>query len=195
MSAFNQAIFFNPVFPVAHLNRAIVHYGLGNEKKAIEDLNTAIEMGKNTSNIYFFRGVLRKESGDYEGALIDYDRAIDLDSSYTNAIFNRSVTLKMMGDYSEAMVGAEALLELAPETAAHWNLKGNIQMLFGDYFDAINSYDEAIREDADYAEAYFNRGLAYTLIYAIDRACSDFEDAKRLGYDEAIDIQGQFCGQ
>lgn len=68
-------------------------------------------------------------------------------------------------------------------------------MLYGDYFDAISSYDAAIRENPDYSEAFFNRGLAYVLIYANDRACEDFERTRSLGFEDAGEMGLKFCGR
>ena len=46
--------------------------------------------------------------------------------------------------------------------------------------DAIASYDEAIRLDPEYVDAYYNRGLAYSKIAETSKAIDDLTEAIRL---------------
>ena len=46
--------------------------------------------------------------------------------------------------------------------------------------EAISAYDMALRLKPDYAEAYYNRGTAKTLIGEYETALADFDEAIRL---------------
>ena len=53
----------------------------------------------------------------------------------------------------------------------------------GDYENAIEAYDEAIRLNPQYAKAYNNRGIAYGLLGQQEQADRDFAKAKELGVE------------
>ena len=55
----------------------------------------------------------------------------------------------------------------------------------GDYENAIEAYDEAIRLDPQDAYAYNNRGNAYKYLGKYERAIQDFDEAIRLAPDDA----------
>ncbi|MCH7521715.1 MAG: tetratricopeptide repeat protein, partial [Candidatus Marinimicrobia bacterium] len=57
----------------------------------------------------------------------------------------------------------------------------------GQYPRAIEDYDQAIRLDADYADAYNNRGNAYDKLGQRERAIQDWRKACELGYQPACD--------
>ena len=50
----------------------------------------------------------------------------------------------------------------------------------GKYPLAINDYDIAIQLKSDFAEAYFNRGLAKYILKHVEEAKQDFQKALRL---------------
>ena len=66
--------------------------------------------------------------------------------------------------------------------------------MFGDYYDAIESYNKAINADYEYAEAYYNRGLALIMTYRPYQGCDDLEKAKELKYTKAQEMITNFCG-
>lgn len=57
---------------------------------------------------------------------------------------------------------------------------GNILSEGGWIREAISAYDIALRLKPDYAEAYYNRGTAKTLIGEYETAITDFDEAIRL---------------
>lgn len=57
---------------------------------------------------------------------------------------------------------------------------GNILSEGGWVSEAISAYDMALRLKSDYAEAYYNRGTAKTLIGEYEAAIADFDEAIRL---------------
>ncbi|EON78942.1 hypothetical protein ADIS_0535 [Lunatimonas lonarensis] len=56
-------------------------------------------------------------------------------------------------------------------------LKGNGKLQEGDLQGAIRFYEEAIRLDNSYADAFYNRGIAYQRLANFQRAIGDFEKA------------------
>jgi tetratricopeptide (TPR) repeat protein len=91
------------------------------------------------------------------------------------------------------MRDTELILKLDSESPERWNLKGNIEVLFGDYREAINSYNEAVKLKPNYAEAYYNRGLAYKMSNQIYLGCIDFEQSIDLGYKPAQQAYENIC--
>ena len=60
---------------------------------------------------------------------------------------------------------------------------GNEYLSLGQYEQAIQDFDEAIRLDPQYSDVYYNRGLAYEALGKTIEAERDFAKAKELGYD------------
>ncbi len=60
------------------------------------------------------------------------------------------------------------------------------------YDEAIQDYDEAIKLDPNYKEAFFNRGLALAVLEKFDEAIQDYDEAIKLdpNYKEAFFNRG-----
>ena len=81
--------------------------------------------------------------------------------------------------------GQIILLEKVKNNAEAWNNKGVALGTLGDYADAINAYDEAIRLEPSFAEAWNNKGIALDSL-------GNYTDAIR-AYDEAIRLKPSFA--
>ena len=66
--------------------------------------------------------------------------------------------------------------------------------MFDEYHEAIECYTIAISYNQDYAEAYYNRALAYLMSYRPVQGCNDFNEAVHLQYEKADDMRRIYCG-
>jgi len=189
-----MAIDLNPSFGIAYYNRAITHRSLGHPEEALKDLNTSLDISTQESNVYFMRGLIRKEMGDFQGAIKDYDSALSYDYAFIDARFNKAFTLKYLGDYSNALEEANAIVRLEPNSPENWNLKGNIELLYGQFDEAIESFSRALDQNSKFYEAQYNRGLAYLMSYRPIQGCSDLRNAVSYGFEEGEKAFENFCG-
>lgn len=161
---------------------------------ALESINKAINLSPTLSTAYFDRAILHKDLGDLEAALKDYSSAIALEDIYPlPTLFNRALTFKKLGKLTSATHDLDYLIQLAPQEAMAYKVRGNIHLLSGKYDQAINDFTTAIRQDADLAEAYFNRGIAYLLNYKVSTACVDFKKSAAKGYERGTEKQVYYC--
>ena len=63
----------------------------------------------------------------------------------------------------------------------------------GDNYGAIADYTKAIELNPDYANAYYNFGLAKYYLDDLDGACSDVREAINLGSTDSLDFIGKEC--
>lgn len=192
---FNQSIELNNKCELTYHNRSIAHRLSGNLDLSQRDLDTAIMLNTSNENIYFSRAIVRKEAGDLKGAIDDYDRAIGIDSTYKDAIYNKLYTKKLLGDYSSALLGIQKIVEENPDSPENWNLLGSVQVIYTDYFEAVESFSQAIQLNQSYAEAYHNRGVALIMSYRPIQGCEDLSHSLfNLNFEESENVFRAFCG-
>jgi predicted Zn-dependent protease len=78
-------------------------------------------------------------------------------------------------DSGEALALAEKAIELFPDEAHFYSLRGDIRSVDGDYDTAVKDYDSAISRRDDYFYYYLRRGLAEKELGDLDGAVSDLE--------------------
>ena len=151
-------------------------------EEAIKVLDKAIELYPNFREAYYNRGFakaalarveavrgdLEAAESHYDRAIADYTRAIDLNADYAEAYYNRGNANRELSDYEMAQ-GDEGDLEAAE---SHYNR-------------AIADYTRAIDLNADYAEAYYNRGLVRAALGQDEAVRGDLEAAES-HYNRAI---------
>lgn len=191
---FNQALEIDSTQYVSYYNRGIAYRNLGDNERALADIDKAIALNNENQKIYYKRALIRKETGDLEGAIDDYDSAIEIDPNYKAAIYNRAFTHKILGDYTSAQEDIEYIIDLPNDRPEYWNMKGNLMILHGDIRNAIPCFDRAISFDIEYAEAYYNRGIANLLFNRPVQACEDLTRSIELGFENAEVVLKNFCG-
>ena len=77
-------------------------------------------------------------------------------------------------------------------TVAYYNM-GIAKRQLTDMHAAINDFNNTLKLDPDYKEAYFNRGLAYFYKQDTVQACSDWAEAKSLGSLNAAQAVKLYC--
>ena len=70
---------------------------------------------------------------------------------------------------------------------------GRYSWVSGNYTAAIQDYNKAIELNPDYANAYYNRGLAKYKLGDKDGSCLDWSKAGELGLSQAYDAIKEFC--
>ena len=97
----NQAISkqnqLNPPTIYINVNDAIVYFSrgidnqiIGDDEKAIEDFNSALEIDPNYRDAYFSRGVSYKNIGNYTKAIEDFNSALEIDPNFFPAIIEKN---------------------------------------------------------------------------------------------------------
>lgn len=194
VDAFSKAVEVEPDFAIGWYNLGRIERNLNHFKKARTYLDKAIELQSDLTKAYFERALLFKQIGEKEKALDDYNTIIKMKGdTYMEAFLNRGLTKKMIGDYSGAMADLNQAIDEFPKNAELRKNRGNLNLLFGMHRNAIEDYTEAIALDENYAEAYYNRALAFFLIYDKISGCADLDQSIDLGFEVATKTRDYFC--
>lgn len=115
-------------------------------------------------------------------------------SDELRTLIENSLEKKKKGNLIGAMVDLDLAFLIAGDREVRLHsLMGNLLLLNESYEQAIRSYDQAIRLDADLAYLYFNRGVARLFTYERSKACEDLERSEELGYEIPFDKLSYFC--
>jgi tetratricopeptide (TPR) repeat protein len=106
------------------------------------------------------RGFDANINGNYSLALDLYDQAIVSDPKYTRAWMDKGNVLVKLNRPQEAILSYDTALSLENDLAIVWNKRGEALMMIGNYTDAKDSFENALKFAPEYVEAKENRDLA-----------------------------------
>ncbi len=150
-----------------YLVRAFSYGKLGNYQQELVDCNEAIrisskyELPYQSELAYAIRALAFQSLGKMSNALEDCNKAIQLDSA-------RSVNY-------------ESSLEIMPENAGVYGLRGSVYVNMKQYKSAVEDLNKAIAAAPKYAWAYHERGIAFSKLGKDSLAANDQQKAKELG--------------
>lgn len=166
---FNKATALDPKFTLAYYSLAVAYTKLAISREVLPEL---------------YQQELQKE------------KRIDIASMGTAKpntpaiaqpeIIAKDVSVKL--NYELIFKNYDKVTELSPNfTFAYYN-RAEIRSIQNDYRAAILDYNEAIRQDDEFAEAFYNRGLNRLHIKETDRGLDDLRKAGELGIIGAYSI-------
>jgi tetratricopeptide (TPR) repeat protein len=91
LESYTAAIQLRPDFAAAYVNRAAVHYEMGDYAAAIADCDAAIRIDPTLAEAYNNRSLAYYKSDDYAKAKADFDQTIKLEQFYGNAMIMRTL--------------------------------------------------------------------------------------------------------
>ena len=143
-----------------HLDQGIYYFQDGLFRNAIESLTKAIEIKKDESIAYFYRGASYHSIEEYNEAMLDYTKAISLDENLTDAYYNRAKIILSRKDIEnpdvkKAVKDLEKALELDEKFVDAMYAMAAAYKKLGDYHKTLEYIEKllTISPDHIYAKA------------------------------------------
>ncbi len=174
--AYDLAIMQSPGFAESYMKRALAKLRLGDSRSAELDRQAAIRLNPYVADLYGYGSPMRKT------AVMAFDDDLNALIQEDGNIF---ITLQEVDNALRSPDGRH--------DAVLYKYRGNLRVLIGRYYDAIEDYTEAIRLDPDFVEAWYNRGIARILAGNRPDACYDFGRSAAMGYVRGEEKMGYFC--
>lgn len=174
--AYDLAIMQSPGFAESYMKRAIAKMRLGDVNSAEQDQRMAVRLNPYVVDLYGYGDPMRKT------AVMAFDSSL-------------SARMREDGDIYLTLMEIDQELQSPSgrRNSVLFKYRGNLMVLLGRYMDAIDDYNQAITWDSEYAEAYYNRGVARILTGNRADACHDFELSARLGFKRGDEKTAYFC--
>ena len=102
------------------------------------------------------------------------------------ALAYRSLILHYEGQFAKATLDQTKAIELDPDNAAYFRMRGDSYSEQGKFLEAVADYSQAIELDRDYSEAYLRRGVAKLSLDQNGDALIDISKAVDLDPDNGI---------
>jgi tetratricopeptide (TPR) repeat protein len=142
-----------------------------NLESELKKTKILIKMGFENADIYYNRGWIYAQKGQYDLAKKDYSHALQLDKHLTDAYFNRGLIYLKEKEYPEAISDFTEVLRSNPVMSDAFCNRGNAYLQTGKVVNALEDYTRAISLDAKDPDLYYNRAFIY-------RALGRFKDAE-----------------
>jgi tetratricopeptide (TPR) repeat protein len=89
-------------------------------------------------------------------------------------LFDQALAASREGSFDQALPLWNQVLEMAPEDAAAWSNRGNVQLVLGDPLAAIADQERAMALEPSNPEPHLNRGIAEEALQRWDAAETDY---------------------
>jgi tetratricopeptide (TPR) repeat protein len=102
---------------IAYSSLGAIEYAFkGNNEKALEYLNTAINLYQSDANYYIYRGTVKRSMRDTQGALTDFYSALNMNSTSINMYLGFAMTYEQTGyNKQEAAIYYQKALDVSRE--------------------------------------------------------------------------------
>lgn len=163
ISDYNQAIEKNPSDVAVYINRGVVYHRTGNTDAAIRDYEQALKLDPKSALAHSNLSYAYYDRQNYDKALDEGNQAVALNGNLAEAHINLANARSKKGDYEGALRDYTQALKLtraATMQAGVFNNRGNVRLALNNARAAIDEYSRAIRLQPNYADAYYNLGLA-----------------------------------
>jgi tetratricopeptide (TPR) repeat protein len=177
---------------LAYDGRGQAYMQLNDFDNARKDFTTAIERDSHSAQALYDLGLLFVRQGKPDEAIKWYTQSIASDANFYSAYLSRGKALFLR--YKTSNRAEDLNSALADFYQAHY-LKGdaaepylNIGLVYnerGDSKKAVESYEEALKHNNNYGEAYNALGEAYVQLHQLEKAITNFNDAAQRGYIRA----------
>ncbi len=171
INALNQAIQLDPNNADAWNNKAWAYNQMKEYEKSIESSEHAIQLNPNDADSYFNKGGALIGLGRNEEAIIALDEALRIDPNYEVAKQARNLILT--GKYASNS-----------NQAIEWYNKGVDLGTLGQYQEAIEAYDQALKINPELTAAWYNKGMDLGTLGRYQEAIE--------AYDQALKINPEF---
>ena len=199
---FNLALQADPTYAPAYLGLAHVSMRKGDLKKAGESLKEAIEADPenkafreefetmNELNTLISKGIRSMKNGDADNAFESFRVAFEKFPNYPESVFNMGLTHFRKKEFTEAVDYFNKTLTINPEhktaSAAIKNVaknffnKGNQSYKRGDLEGALTSYDEVLKVDNTFYQAYYQIGVIQSKMGDKELAVTSYGEALKV---------------
>lgn len=167
-----------------------IHMETGDTALALSSYRTAVEQNAQDYPAYIMLGKISAARRDPLAAQY-YSTAIALRPASVEAWYNKGMFHQENGQDSLALACYDRIKELDPQNALAWYNSGYVRMEhLDDPAVAMEDFSEAIRLEPGYADAWYNRGLAFERTSQLDSAASDYQTAMALRPDHTLAAEG-----
>jgi tetratricopeptide (TPR) repeat protein len=150
--------------------------------EAFEAFDQAIQLNPNSANAYRSRCWLSVQTNHYDQATKDCNKAVDLNNNDIESYLNLGIAYYRMNDFNNALAVYNQLIQQHPQEGRSYYNRALVWMENKVYLTAISDYNQALTfsqrlENAELAEIYIDRGIAYLFTQKPSKAMSDFSQA------------------
>ena len=195
----------------AFANRSACQVQIGDNTKALADIDDAIELLPESATLYVVRSLINFAMDEHARALKDLSIAIEHDSNFSELFFVRANIHATQKAYKEAIEDIDRAIALSRDSGLFYLEKGRLLLHAKQYDLAIGEFDRVIELELDtshgtvkdsltitftqglYAHTkYTYRALAYLLLGNRKMARSDLFNAKDLGLTQ-VEIEEEIA--
>ncbi len=143
--------------------------------KKIESVNEQINTNNNDALLFYQRGIMKMEMGEYSSATEDFNKVVELKPDYTDAYMHLGDCKDFLGDYEAALENYTHVLTFSPNDIPAFYKRAIVKNEIGEYLSAIEDLDKVIELYPSYNYPYFYRGVAKNHLRRYEDALKDYD--------------------
>lgn len=188
-NALREGLRKDPQNAEAFFISGLAHEEMGDTTKAIENYQLAVARKQDHYDALKQLGILFSQKKDRMA--IDYLRnAASVNPGNPEALYILGMFYQENGEPGKALSVYEEILISEPNyLLAHYN-KGYVYLVYQqEYQLAVDAFTKVIGLDAGYADAYYNRALAYELMGDVAKARTEYEKVLRMRVNDEKTVE------
>jgi tetratricopeptide (TPR) repeat protein len=175
MTLVNEALRLEPTTARGYYLKGYIHMETRDTVRAISSFRTAVEQDPEDFPSYVLLGKLSAARHDPLAEQY-YSTAIDLRPMAVEAWYGKGLWAQDNGRDSLALACYDRIKEIDPRNALAWHNSGWIKMEhLGDPQGAKSDFSRAIDLNTNYADAWYNRGVAMERTHELDSAAANYQ--------------------
>jgi tetratricopeptide (TPR) repeat protein len=143
-------------------NRGAAYLKLGDDDRALRDLDRALALDSTVWQAHVNRGSVYGRKGEHHRAIQEFDTALRFDAD-PKAYFGRGLVYQSLGDNTSALRDVNASISLDATNAGAFVTRGQILRDIGEYDRAQQDFERALAIDRTLWNAWLGQGDIYRL--------------------------------